>query len=343
MNITCDIIRDLLPLYVEDMVSEDSRNMVDEHLCGCEPCTQLLMNIKKSVSVPVEINAEPLNKVRKMIRRRRGISAMAALLTLATVASLVIAYLFAPFQLTYEQAIEDFYIREDGNIVIDYSSYVTGRHMSGFNDNWFINQYSTRYDMWKADNLLRDEKVFDTDGLVAERDRYQNIDIINGRGRWLSSDGKTISNAPIPEDEGCTQLTGDNEKNWWYSDPTGLGNDILLYDAGKEIPAKEERYLFARIYPMIFFGSILSAALLLVLRKITKKVWMKEVFFRVIVFCASAAFATLFVSSGRLFTSYVGVIDQYWGCMIGTNTLLLTLTVLFWRQLYLLNKQDKGE
>ena len=51
---------------------------------------------------------------------------------------------------------------------------------------------------------------------------------------------------------------------------------------------------------------------------------------------------TLFVSSGRIFTSYVGVIDQYWGWFIPTNTVFLTLTTLFWRQLYLLNKQDKG-
>lgn len=32
MKITCNIIEDLLPLYVDDMVSEDSRKLVEEHL-----------------------------------------------------------------------------------------------------------------------------------------------------------------------------------------------------------------------------------------------------------------------------------------------------------------------
>ena len=32
MKITCNIIEDLLPLYVDDMVSEDSRQLVEEHL-----------------------------------------------------------------------------------------------------------------------------------------------------------------------------------------------------------------------------------------------------------------------------------------------------------------------
>ena len=29
MKISCDVIRDLLPLYVEDMLSNDSTNIVD--------------------------------------------------------------------------------------------------------------------------------------------------------------------------------------------------------------------------------------------------------------------------------------------------------------------------
>lgn len=32
MKISCNIIEDLLPLYVDDMVSEDSRQLVEEHL-----------------------------------------------------------------------------------------------------------------------------------------------------------------------------------------------------------------------------------------------------------------------------------------------------------------------
>ena len=61
------------------------------------------------------------------------------------------------------------------------------------------------------------------------------------------------------------------------------------------------------------------------------------------ILCGSAVFSTLFVSSGRIFTSYIGVIDQYWGWMIGVNTVFLALTIQFWRQLYLLNKQDRGK
>ena len=32
MKITCNIIQDMLPLYVDDVLSVDSRKMVEEHL-----------------------------------------------------------------------------------------------------------------------------------------------------------------------------------------------------------------------------------------------------------------------------------------------------------------------
>ena len=42
MRVSCDIIRDLLPLYAEDMVSDDTKAMVEEHLADCPDCAQQL-------------------------------------------------------------------------------------------------------------------------------------------------------------------------------------------------------------------------------------------------------------------------------------------------------------
>lgn len=34
----CNIIKDILPLYAEDMVSEDTKALVEEHLAHCPVC-----------------------------------------------------------------------------------------------------------------------------------------------------------------------------------------------------------------------------------------------------------------------------------------------------------------
>ncbi|HBN84496.1 MAG TPA: hypothetical protein DDZ89_11690 [Clostridiales bacterium] len=36
MKVTCEVIRDLLPLYQENMISDDSKALVDDHIAGCD-------------------------------------------------------------------------------------------------------------------------------------------------------------------------------------------------------------------------------------------------------------------------------------------------------------------
>jgi hypothetical protein len=37
-KITCNVVRDLLPLYVDDVLSDDSRKLVEEHMRTCNKC-----------------------------------------------------------------------------------------------------------------------------------------------------------------------------------------------------------------------------------------------------------------------------------------------------------------
>lgn len=336
MKISCSIVRDLLPLYAEDLASQDTRALVDEHLCSCEDCKSILNTMKTPAPIPAEASPDALNKVKKTIRRRRTVSVMAAVMTVITIASLVFTYMFTPFQLTKDQALEDFYVRDDGAVVIDYAPWIHGRVMSGNGENWYINQYSNRYDMWKAVN--RDQAQGSDRAIIAEdRLRHENIDI--HYGTWQTADGKIKSDSDIPWRDDDQVVEWESEKNWWYADPRGLGNDILLHDAGK--PHPEYKDLFSPIYPVLCFGGIALCLILLVLQKKLKKPAVKEVSIRLSILGGSLAAATLLVSSGNVFTTTVGIIDQYWGWLIPMNTAFLTLTVLFWRQMYLLTRQDK--
>ncbi len=68
MNISCDVICDLLPLYAENMLSEASRSLVDEHISKCESCRSRLASMNDNLPVPIiEENiksAESLEKFR---------------------------------------------------------------------------------------------------------------------------------------------------------------------------------------------------------------------------------------------------------------------------------------
>ena len=48
MDKHCEVIRDLLPLYADDVCSERSREIIEEHLRECPECSALLEQLKKS-------------------------------------------------------------------------------------------------------------------------------------------------------------------------------------------------------------------------------------------------------------------------------------------------------
>ena len=48
-EISCNIIRDILPLYVDEAVCEETKELVEEHLFTCEDCRKEAEMMKKSV------------------------------------------------------------------------------------------------------------------------------------------------------------------------------------------------------------------------------------------------------------------------------------------------------
>ena len=48
MNKECEVIRDLLPLYADDVCSERSRELIEEHLHNCPECSAVLEKLRKN-------------------------------------------------------------------------------------------------------------------------------------------------------------------------------------------------------------------------------------------------------------------------------------------------------
>ena len=88
MDISCDVIRDLLPLYAEDLTSKASNELIDSHLMGCDACSKQLGILKKNQVIPVDVEVNSLKRVGDTIRRRR-------LLAVMTVLSIAVFGLFA--------------------------------------------------------------------------------------------------------------------------------------------------------------------------------------------------------------------------------------------------------
>lgn len=86
-EITCDIVKDLIPLYADDVLSSDSKMLVGEHLESCEKCNEYykaLAEGKGFISVNAENEKAIIKKIKKKINNKRMITACASAVVVAT-------------------------------------------------------------------------------------------------------------------------------------------------------------------------------------------------------------------------------------------------------------------
>ena len=88
----CSIVRDILPLYIEDIVSADTASFVEEHLKNCSKCQEELSKLKAATEVEFvsretvlthQEEAAPLRALKRKLRRKQIISMVLSFLVAA--------------------------------------------------------------------------------------------------------------------------------------------------------------------------------------------------------------------------------------------------------------------
>ena len=102
MDKTCSIVQDLLPLYEEDMLREETKEFVDGHLAQCAACRAELDALKADVK-PAPVSAQPLRDLKRQLRRKKLTAVLLAVTLALTLATAGVAYLTAPQYLPYSE------------------------------------------------------------------------------------------------------------------------------------------------------------------------------------------------------------------------------------------------
>lgn len=223
MKIQCEIIRDILPLYAEDMVSQPTREMVEEHLAECDGCTKELELIQADKPLERITQTNGLELVKKYIRKTKLLTSAAAVLLLVSFGLWLYGFMNVPVYLSQDEAVKDVYLADNGVLVIDYYDYVRGscgRAQPGYTMAHIC--YTTRWDR-----------------LALERgwmERVWDRKLVGGTMLWESKDGNDVI-IHAEEDTPPEKLvdTG-TDKSWWYIDYRSGEAEGILWDAGDEIP-----------------------------------------------------------------------------------------------------------
>jgi len=125
MRNECNIIRDLLPLYAENMVSPDTRLFVEEHLKECKTCQNELAQLEEPQTIQVKEDALPLITLkRKLFAKKVQTIAFTMILVIVLLVSMF-AFLDAPEYFLYSPELIELNENPDGSITLTFDKSVT--------------------------------------------------------------------------------------------------------------------------------------------------------------------------------------------------------------------------
>ena len=318
MNVSCDIIRDLLPLYAEDMVSQASKELVDGHLCGCDECVKELGKLKKAEKVPVEVDVQSIAKLKKSIRNRRILAVITALMVITTILMSVTLFLSAPIYLSTSEAIRYVEQLEDGGIRIYYSYLANGIGQCAYGDaggNWGLIAWTYMGDyLFPSQRLVKELKRASENGRTLEDGKYHTYSTL-GYGEEMA------------------------DYNYWYVRAKDGMAEKLLWE-GKYAepfgPLIEVNYHLAYYCGGLAVIAAAMAGLAFALRK--KRAGKYILYGAVFVGCVSAA--TVISCAGQFMELWGEFTENFQkGWILAVPMYATCLCVM---KLHGLNKQDKG-
>lgn len=155
MGNECNIVRDILPLYAENMVSSDTASFVEGHLENCGACRSEYEHMREPQSIPARAEAAPLLKLRKkMLAKEIQTIALAAVFVIVILVSLL-AVLDTPQYFPYSEELLRVETMDDGGIEITFDDSVTNFHYTRIvglknqeRDYYWVEAWSSPFARW---------------------------------------------------------------------------------------------------------------------------------------------------------------------------------------------------
>lgn len=137
----CQIIKDLLPLYKEELLSEESKTFVENHLKTCPECENLL---KDQIQIENK-ETKPLDFVEKRIKKESRYFTLAVLALIGSILIFIISYLNTPRHFEHEKDLYKVYKSKD-IYTVEFSDKVSGIDYIDTEDAIYLDAYTTKYD-----------------------------------------------------------------------------------------------------------------------------------------------------------------------------------------------------
>ncbi|MFJ7637727.1 zf-HC2 domain-containing protein [Peribacillus sp. NPDC097225] len=187
-EVKCTIIQDVLPLYMDEVVSQDTKEMVDQHLQHCEKCQKEYETMKQKLYIPAENKAPIIKKINKKWRKKKVIISFASIFVTAIILFGVYAYIFYYERvIPYSKNLIEIEMQNDNQLVSHYygKSYSSANEtlpksfeINGVKKNVSFIAYRETFADSPSRSLINNEKNRNEQDYIWEFSESENIDAV---------------------------------------------------------------------------------------------------------------------------------------------------------------------
>ena len=229
MKITCNIIEDLMQQYVDGVLSDDSRQLVEEHLDGCEECRQKEQQIRsicRELDEAAKAGAVPearqdygsLRRFRRWITLRRALTiTLSVLVTFCVVVGGVFLMFDLESYMPYQKT--GMHVNENGMMFMDEPYYGYRGAYSGIDLNGDMIEIFYMTDTFQKRHLGKPTRGHVVDFGVEDQGTRTNEECVREK---------------IPPIDKLYYLKEEYVKEKHLKDPFDSHASLIPLDAGKE-------------------------------------------------------------------------------------------------------------
>ena len=131
MKVSCEVVRDLLPLVAEGIASRESGDLAQAHMTECPACKGLYEQMKTPPHLAVaekEKSGDAFRSIKKELRKRKTAAVLFFSLVLLLALVTVFVQLTSPRYIDYTKELITLSEEADGTVYATFSNEVTGYH-----------------------------------------------------------------------------------------------------------------------------------------------------------------------------------------------------------------------
>jgi hypothetical protein len=187
-EINCNIIKDILPLYVDGVVSDDTKEMLEEHLEHCEECKKEVDLMKQELYIPAEKEASFIKDFKRKWRNKKLIISVVSILLTGLILFGAFSFVFHYEKVVpYAESLIKIEIQDNDMLVshyygVDYYS-VSATHpktlkIDGKEKNIIFLYYTETIANSPSKKLINRKENHDERDFIFPLDKKENVDAI---------------------------------------------------------------------------------------------------------------------------------------------------------------------